>query len=293
MPNQRKSIPIATSSNFGSLVLIGLCALVLDLWTNDAGAQQFTQRNNTAALRTSSPKGAPVIQSTNLNSAVGRARAQQVRPRDITPVVLGLPLLKTDPNSPLGTALASCGKASDHSEPFSLPGGKGDVKLDRCYRGRAQHICANNVLLKEGRSLLQDYRKIIEARYPDLSNVSAVCAVNPDILSTDVQKAAEFTDRFKVLSSEYATRSNCSSRISQSLREIVLPDMAQAPEIIKSMVESLEDDSKDLLAVQGQVVDVAGKIDVSQKAMITIGKIHQTMCVKEQRAEAVSTDTRK
>jgi hypothetical protein len=142
--------------------------------------------------------------------------------------------------------------------------------------------------LKEGKSLLQDYGKIIEARYPDLNNVSGVCVINPDALSTDVQKAGEFTNRFKALSAEYATRSNCADKVSQSLREVVLPDMAQAPEIIRSMVESIEGDSKDLFAVQAQVAEFAGKIDASQKAMATIGKIHQAMCVKEQRAEAVS-----
>jgi hypothetical protein len=283
MSNLKKSIPLR------SLVLISLCACAPELWTNDASAQQPRRRNiPPAVLGPSSPTAAQAINRTNANWAIGNARAQQVRPRETTSVALGLPSLKTDPNSSLGSALAACGKESERSEPFSLPGGKGDVKLDRCYSGRAQHICANNVLLKEGRSLLQDYGKIIEARYPDLSNVSAVCAINPNVLSSDVQKASEFTNRFRVLGAEYANRSNCASRVSQSLREVVLPDMAQAPEIIKSMVESIEGDSKDLFAVQGQVVEVAGKIDASQKAMFTIGKIHQTMCVKEQRAEAVS-----
>jgi hypothetical protein len=280
MSNHRKYIPILIP--FKSLVLLSLCALASELWISDASAQPVRLRQGTTAavaLRPYSP---------DQNSPLGNARAQQVRTRDATPIALGPSPLKIDPNSPLGSALAACGKESDRSEPFSLPGAKGEIRLDRCYSGRAQHICANNVLLKEGRSLLQDYAKIIEARYPDLSNVNGVCGINPDALSTDVQKAGEFTSRFKALSAEYAARFNCAGRVSQSLREVVLPDMAQAPEIIKSMVESLEGDSKDLFAVQAQVTEVAGKIDASQKAMVTIGKIHQAMCVKEQRAETVS-----
>jgi hypothetical protein len=245
-------------SGVGSLILIGLCALAPELWTSDAWAQRRSRDTTPVVAEPSSPKPTPVV------------------------------LPATNPNSPLGAALATCGKDSDRGEPFSLPGGRGEVKLDRCYRGRGQHICSNNELLKEGRSLVQDYVKIVEAKYPELSNVSGVCAINPDTLATDVQNAAEFTNRFRALSAEYATRSNCSARVSQSLRDVVLPDMAQAPEMIKSMIESIEGDSKDLAVVQAQAVEVAGKIDASQKAMVTIGKIHQTMCFKDQRSDTVS-----
>jgi hypothetical protein len=54
------------------------------------------------------------------------------------------------------------------------------------------------------------------------------------------------------------------------------------------MIESIEGDSKDLSVVQAQVVEVAGKIDASQRAMVTIGKIHQTMCFKDPRLDTVS-----
>jgi hypothetical protein len=269
MRDHSNYIPFSTRSGFGSLILIALCAIAPELWTSEAWAQQRRPRYV-----------APVALG---HSAPANAWAQSSSPKT-TPIVQSA----TNPNSALGSALASCGKESDRSEPFSLPGGKGDVKLDRCYQGRGQNICSNNALVKEGRSLLQDYGKIIEAKYPELSNVSGVCAINPDALSAHVQNAAEFTNRYKALSAEYTTRSNCGARISQSLRDVVLPDMAQAPEMIKSMIESIEGDSKDLAVVQAQVVEVAGKIDASQKAMVTIGKIHQTMCFKDQRPDTVS-----
>jgi hypothetical protein len=257
--NHRKYTSSSIPSGFASLILIALCAFAPELWSSDAWGQQRRARNRT-----------PVAAEPS------------------SPVVLP----NTNPNSALGSALVTCDKESDRSEPFSLPGGKGEVKLDRCYRGRGPHICRNNALLNEGRSLLQDYGKIIEASYPDLSNVKGVCAIAPDALSTDVKNAAEFTNRFKALSAEYAARSNCATRISQSLREVVLPDMAQASEMIKSMIESIDGDSKDLSVVQTQVVELAGKIDASQRAMVTIGKIHQTMCFKDQRADTV-TDAKK
>jgi hypothetical protein len=257
MLNHGKYIPFSFSRDSGSLILLASCAIALQLWTTDASAQQRGQRPVAA--------GEEAVAQSSSSKATAAA----------------------DPNSPLGKALASCGKEPDRSE-YSLPGGKSEVKLDRCYRGRGQNICSNNALLKEAKSLNQDYAKIIEAKYPELSNVPSVCAINPGALSTDVQKAAEFSNRFKALSAEYAARSNCSARVTQSMRDVALPDLAQAPEMIKSMIEAIEADSKELAVEQGQVVEVAGKMDASQKAMFTIGKIHQTMCIKEEGRNTVS-----
>jgi len=63
-----------------------------------------------------------------------------------------------------------------------------------------------------------------------------------------------------------------------------LPDMAQAPGILKSMIDSIEGDVKGVSVVQAKVVELAEKIDTSQKAMVTLRKIHRTMCLKDQRA---------
>jgi hypothetical protein len=182
----------------------------------------------------------------------------------------------------LGTALASCDKASESSEALILPGPKGEVKLDRCYRGRDHLVCSFNALLTEAKSLIDDYGKIVEARYPDVSNVDGVCGIKPDNLATDLQSASEFTNRFKALKAEYNVRTSCASKIGQSLKDVTLRDMAQAPEILKSMIDSIEGDAKGISVAQAKVVDLAEKIDASQKAIITIRMIHRTMCLKDQ-----------
>ncbi|MGE5137834.1 MAG: hypothetical protein ACM3JD_00105, partial [Rudaea sp.] len=46
------------------------------------------------------------------------------------------------------------------------------------------------------------------------------------------------------LKAECDARNNCATRIGQSLKDVTLPDMAQAPEILKSMIDSLEGDLK-------------------------------------------------
>jgi len=184
----------------------------------------------------------------------------------------------------LGTALASCEKESESSEALTLSGAKSEVKLDRCYRGRDHLVCSFNALLREASSLIEEYGRIVEAHYPDVSNVSALCEIKPDALANDLRNATDFISRFKALKAEYDARSNCATRIGQSFKDVTLPDMAQAPEILKSMIDSLEADLKGVSAVQAKVVELADRINSSQKAITTIQKIHRIMCVKGQRA---------
>ncbi len=190
----------------------------------------------------------------------------------------------------LGTALASCEQGSENSEALTLPGARGEVKLDRCYRGRDHLVCSFNALLKEAKSLIDDYGKIVEAHYPEVSNVGGICGIKPDALATDLQNATDFTNRFKGLKAEYDARSNCATKIGQSLKDVTLPDMAQAPAILKSMIDAVEGDVKSVSVVQAKVVELAEKIDSSQKAMTTVRKIHRTMCLKDQRAVPQAED---
>ena len=210
------------------------------------------------------------------------------QPPSPDPVPAALPV--REPPGALGTALASCDKGPENSEPLTLPGARGEVKLDRCYRGRDHLVCSFNALLKEAMSLVEDYAKIVEARYPEVSNVDGICGIKPDNLGTDLQNATEFTSRFKSLKTEYDAHINCANRIGQSLRDVTLPDMAQAPGILKSMIDSIEGDVKGVSVVQAKVVELAEKIDSSQKAMVTIRKIHRTMCLKDQRAVSQAED---
>jgi hypothetical protein len=189
-----------------------------------------------------------------------------------------------NPASALGSELASCDKA-DGVEPVSLPGAKGEIKLDRCYRGRDHLVCSFRALSSEAKSLLENYQKIVDANYPELGSVDDVCRIEPDSLATDLENAAEFTARFKAFKAEYDARVNCANKIEQSLRDVTLPDMTQAPAMLKSMTDSMEGDIKGVSAAQAQLGDFAEKINSSHKALLTIQKIHQTMCGRNQTAK--------
>jgi hypothetical protein len=182
----------------------------------------------------------------------------------------------------LGAALSACDKEAQSPDNLILPGAKGDLKLDRCYRGRDHLVCSFNALLKEAKSLLEDYRKIVDARYPEVSSVGDVCKIKPDGLAVDMQNATDFASRFKILKAEYEARIGCANKVGQALKDVTLPDMAQAPGILKSMIDAIEGDVKGVSVEEAKVVELAEKIDVSQRAMITIRKIHRSICLQDQ-----------
>lgn len=207
--------------------------------------------------------------------AYSRARARQVVRPDA-------PLEAPNAGSAFGSALIACDKdAQAAADQIALPGLKGDLKLDKCYRGRDHLMCNLNVLTKEATFLSQEFGQIIEAGYPDKGNIGAVCAIKPEGLGSDMKRANEFTNRYRALKAAYTARMSCTGRIQQQLREVTLPDMTQAPDVLKSIVDSIEGDSKDLVALQVQVGDLASKIDASEKAMATIQKVYVAVCPKD------------
>jgi hypothetical protein len=183
--------------------------------------------------------------------------------------------------SALGQALAACEKDATAQEPFALPGLKNEVTLDRCYKGRAHLVCVFNALIAEANVLTESYTKIVEAKYPDLNSVEGICKLNRDALATDIGGSEDFTKRFVALKAQYESASKCAGSVKQAFRDVVLADMAQPPEILKSMTDSIDSDVNRVSQVQNQIGELAAKIEISKKAMKTIDKIHRTMCIKD------------
>jgi hypothetical protein len=186
-----------------------------------------------------------------------------------------------DPSSPLGQALASCDKLADSTGSFALPGLKGEITLDRCYRGRDHQVCVFDALISEAKSLMDSFTKIVDAKYPELNSVDSICKIKHDALVADIGGAEEFTKRFAVLKSQYESGSKCAGNIKQAFQAVVLTDMAQPPEILKSMNDSIDSDINRVSKVENQAVELAEKMQAAWKAMRTIDKIHRTMCLKE------------
>ncbi|PWB91502.1 hypothetical protein C5688_05415 [Methylocystis sp. MitZ-2018] len=177
----------------------------------------------------------------------------------------------------LAAALAACD--SNGTASLTLPGAKGAIKLDSCYRGREQFVCSLNTLLDEAKKLNSDFGHIIEAKYLAVGNVDAICRIRPDALSADLTKAGTFAARFKDLRIEYDRRISCAMKVEQNLKQVNLGDMPHSADILKSMNDTLEADLKDVAATRQQIFDLNEKMQASQKAIVTIEKLRPTMCL--------------
>jgi hypothetical protein len=200
-----------------------------------------------------------------------RAKENPVTP--VTPAI--------EPTSPFGQALTSCDKDAAVEETFALPGLKGEVTLDRCYKGHGHLICVFDALIAEAKSLTDAHTPIVDAKYPDFNSVENICQIKPDNLASHMAGAEDFTKRFAVLKSKYESASKCAINVKQAFRDVVLSDMTQPPEILKSMTESIDADVTRVSDVENQTVDLAAKIEAAKKAMKTIEKIYRAMCVKD------------
>jgi hypothetical protein len=265
----------------GSSTLAGLYFLLLPFSCGGAWGQYLTRSEFTqpqTALTTKFRTG----RTQHIEAfALPPAPVQQAA-RNVGPVAI--PVI--DANSALGSALASCDRPSERFEVPALPGARGEVRLDRCYRGRDHLVCSFTALLSEARSLLENYKPVVAANYPDLGNLEGVCRIKSDALAANLESAVDFSARFRALKSQYDARVSCAGSVQQSFRDVTLSDMAQAPDLLKSMIDTIEGDMKGASIIQAQVAGLAEKIDASQKAMKTIQKVHRTMCAKNLAAGA-------
>jgi len=253
----------------GCIMIMALLCGLPGLWPSVAFGQQLLTRAKSSvqgqAEATKDPHPARTAQPSLLEPSASNSIPDSAPPEN-------------SPASALANALASCDKV-EGVEPVPLPGAKGEIKLDRCYRGRERLVCSFRALLSEAKSLLS-YRKTVDANYPELGSVDEVCKIGPDTLVTELEDAAHFALRFKALKAEYDARVNCATTIEQSLRDVILPDMTQAPAMLQSMIDTIEGDIKGVSVTQAEIVEFAQRMTSSQKALLTIQKIHQTMCGK-------------
>ena len=184
-----------------------------------------------------------------------------------------------DPASSLGQALASCDKIYEVPGSFTLPGLNGEVALDRCYKGRDHLVCVFDAFISEAKSLTDLHAKIVEAKYPEFNSVDNICKLKRDFSASDITGAEDFMKRFAVLKLQYESSSKCAGNVKQAFQNVVLTDMAQPPELLKSMTDSIDGDINKVSEVQKQIVEFAEKMRASTKAMKTIDKIHRTMCL--------------
>ena len=258
----------AIATGVGLLVLVG--PLSAERWTSVCWAQENAGfEPQQIALR-----------------RISRHRDTQRRPpqtKEETSEEVAKRLLDVPPASEAGgalaAALASCDKDSSKTESLTLPGAKGEVKLDGCYRGRSQFVCGLNTLFNETKALSGEFANVIDANYPQVANVDGICRITPDALSADLAKTGTFDARFKDLRNEFDRHINCAMKIDQNLKQVSLADMPRATDILKSLSDTIEGDMKDVAGARQQIFDLNKKVHASQRAIVSIETLRQVICL--------------
>jgi tetratricopeptide (TPR) repeat protein len=177
---------------------------------------------------------------------------------------------------PLAQTLQECN--AKPSVPIKLPGAKGAIELNRCYRGREHLSCMVAALLAEASSIKQDYAEIVAADYPDLKSLDSICQLSPEKLVEHNKALQTFRDRWALLRKEYAARLDCTNTVEDALRNLSLADMSYGADLVKSMVESLRNELTQVSMAQKDVLNLDDKMNAAQKAIENIQQIRGGVC---------------
>jgi len=267
----------------GQYVADGHLAVVTAITDNSLTITEADYGGDTVDQRTST--GTNILDAESELNIVGFYRdtdpgTQPVPPK---PPVPAPPIVRPSvaPAKSLTDALAVCNKESEGQ--FTLQGAGGDIKLDRCYRGTDHLNCKINALVAEARDINQSYKEIADPRYADISNIDAICRIEPGILADHLKRAKSFDSRWDILSAEYAKLADCSTSVEESIRNVVLPDLSHGGDIVKSMIEKIRGAVNRVSESQKEVGALSVEVDASRKALTAFQKIRNNggMCSRK------------
>src|SRR6266436_2238204 len=206
---------------------------------------------------------------------------QPQRPRQIpaTRPTVGPPVESATPT-------ASCDQQFPRAD-LVLPGPKGTVKLDSCYRGREHFICSVNAIIAESQKLRSEYDRIVQMNYPSFKTLAPVCGLSSEDIATDIKLVSDFFPRFRAVKSAFDRQANCAVSMGRTIKEINLSTMANGAEIAKSMTEAIDGDMKSVPDERQNSADLSENIEAARKSLEAIEKLHAAMCPAQTQRQVV------
>ena len=177
---------------------------------------------------------------------------------------------------PLAQVLQECN--AKPSQSIKLPGAKGAIELNKCYRGREHLSCIVAALLTEANSIKQDYADIVSTDYPNLKTLDSICQITPDRLVEHSKALQIFRERWALLRKEYAARLECTNTVEDALRNMSLADMSYGADLVKSMVASFRDELTQVSMAQKDVLNLDDQMNAAAKAIENIIQIRSGIC---------------
>ncbi len=212
-------------------------------------------------------------------------RVQQVRqvqqvkqapqPRQPRQALVARPTAATTLES--DTPTASCDQQFAKTD-LVLPGPKGPIKLDGCYRGREHFICSVNAIIAESQKLRSEYDKIVQMNYPSFKTIEPVCRLSSESVATDIKLVEDFFPRFRAVKSAFDRQANCAVSMGRTIKELNLSTMANGADIAKSMMEAIDGDMKHVPDERQTSAELSETIEAARKSLDAIEKLHAAMC---------------
>jgi alpha-tubulin suppressor-like RCC1 family protein len=89
----------------------------------------------------------------------------------------------------------------------------------------------------------------------------------------------DFAKRFKELKSQYEAATKCIGNVEQVFKDASLANMTRAPEVVSSIVAAIDGDMAKTSKVYEQTSDLSIKMELANKAMKMVTKVHHDMCM--------------
>jgi hypothetical protein len=226
--------------------------------------------------------GAQQVRQSRQVQQVQQVQAQQsqrtrqiptVRPTTATPVESGSPT-------------ASCDQQFQKAD-LVLPGPKGPIKLDSCYRGREHFICSVNAIIAESQKLRSEYEKIVQMNYPSFKTIDPVCKLSTESVATDIKLVADFFPRFRAVKSAFDRQANCAVTMGRTIKDLNLSTMANGADIVRSMMDAIDGDMKQVPDERQNSADLSETIEAARKSLDAIEKLHAAMCTAQTRGASL------
>jgi hypothetical protein len=185
-----------------------------------------------------------------------------------------------------GSPTASCDQQFQKTD-LVLPGPKGAIKLDSCYRGREHFICSVNAIIAESQKLRSEYEKIVQMNYPSFKTIDPVCKLSTESVATDIKLVADFFPRHRAVKSAFDRQANCAVTMGRTIKELNLSTMANGADIVRSMMEAIDGDMKNVADERQTSSDLSETIESARKSLDAIEKLHAAMCPAQTRGASL------
>jgi hypothetical protein len=217
--------------------------------------------------------------------SAGAQQVQQVRQAQQTRRSRKNPAARPTEATPLeaGSPTASCDQQFPKTD-LVLPGPKGPIKLDSCYRGREHFICSVNAIIAESQKLRSEYDKIVQMNYPSFKAIDPVCKLSSEGVATDIKLVRDFFPRFRAVNAAFDRQAKCAVSIGRTIKDLNLSTMANGADIVRSMMEAIDGDMKSVPDERQNSADLSETIESARKSLDAIEKLHAAMCPTHSKA---------